>query len=543
MSNLSTLPKGDSAWLLRKAIERIIDQVSVLETNIGSSTTGNSANTQIIFNDDGTLRGDSGLTFNKTTDTLSTARITASGDAIVCSSTGDFYVGTTVSPQFKVERATGTATITGDLTVDTSTLKVDSTNNRVGINTASPAVGYALDVRGNIAGGNGTIFGGITFSSRAEIGALSNHDVGFIANSVTQYLIAVGGTHTWFNGGSTAMTLDSTGLGVGRSPSYRFQASSGTKATTASLTTVGGVTTTDTDDFGIFFRLKTDATATNRYSAISSFDNGGGNGARDLVLQDLGGNVGIGVTLSAWRNTQRALQVGAVGSFFSSVTSTGSTYIGRNFYESTAGNFTYIVNDEATAYEQTADGKHIWYNAAAGTGTITFTQAMTLDASGNLLVNAASFAVNNGKLRIQHSGLAGEWGIQTKSSTTDGYVGVFYTTTGQAGFISVSGTSTTFSTTSDYRLKENVQPIVGGLARINTLKPSTYKWKADGSNSEGFIAHELAEVVPAAVTGQKDAVNTDGSIKPQGVDLSKLVPILVAAIQELTTRVQTLEAR
>jgi hypothetical protein len=57
------------------------------------------------------------------------------------------------------------------------------------------------------------------------------------------------------------------------------------------------------------------------------------------------------------------------------------------------------------------------------------------------------------------------------------------------------------------------------------------------------LAHELADIVPAAVTGEKDAVNADGTISPQGVDLSKVVPILVAAIQELTARVQTLEAR
>ena len=112
------------------------------------------------------------------------------------------------------------ATITGDLTVDTSTLKVDSANDRVGIGTASPAAGYKLDVRGVLAAGNpaGTIIGGITYSTRPEIGALSNHDVGFIANGTTQYLIAVGGTHTWFNGGSTAMTLTSNGLGVGIIP-------------------------------------------------------------------------------------------------------------------------------------------------------------------------------------------------------------------------------------------------------------------------------------------------------------------------------------
>ena len=111
------------------------------------------------------------------------------------------------------------------------------------------------------------------------------------------------------------------------------------------------------------------------------------------------------------------------------------------------------------------------------------------------------------------------------------------------GDISVTTTGTTFNSTSDYRLKEAVAPLSGGLARVNALKPSIYNWKSNGSTGEGFLAHELAEVVPAAVTGEKDAVNEDGSIKAQSIDMSRVVPILVAAIQELTARVQTLEAK
>jgi hypothetical protein len=113
------------------------------------------------------------------------------------------------------------ATITGDLTVDTSTLKVDSTNNRVGIGTATPAAGYALDVRGILAAGNsaGTIIGGISFSTRPEIGAISNHNLGLIANNSTMHLITPAGVFDWYDGvGGTRMTLDSTGLGVGGSP-------------------------------------------------------------------------------------------------------------------------------------------------------------------------------------------------------------------------------------------------------------------------------------------------------------------------------------
>jgi hypothetical protein len=79
------------------------------------------------------------------------------------------------------------------------------------------------------------------------------------------------------------------------------------------------------------------------------------------------------------------------------------------------------------------------------------------------------------------------------------------------------------------------------LARVSALKPSIYKWKVNGSDGEGFLAHELASVVSAAVTGEKDAVNEDGSINAQSIDMSRIVPILVAAIQELTAEVNALK--
>jgi hypothetical protein len=101
------------------------------------------------------------------------------------------------------------------------------------------------------------------------------------------------------------------------------------------------------------------------------------------------------------------------------------------------------------------------------------------------------------------------------------------------GSITTNGTSTAYITSSDYRLKNTITPMTGALAKVALLKPCTYKWKSDGSDGEGFIAHELQEVCPDAVTGEKDAVNADGSIKPQGIDTSFLVATLTAAIQEL----------
>ena len=95
---------------------------------------------------------------------------------------------------------------------------------------------------------------------------------------------------------------------------------------------------------------------------------------------------------------------------------------------------------------------------------------------------------------------------------------------------------------SDYRLKKELRDF-NGVDIINRLRVYDYAWKNDGSREFGFVAHELQQVIPYLVTGEKDAVNKDGSINPQGVDMSKVVPILVAAIQELSAKVKTLEAK
>jgi hypothetical protein len=85
--------------------------------------------------------------------------------------------------------------------------------------------------------------------------------------------------------------------------------------------------------------------------------------------------------------------------------------------------------------------------------------------------------------------------------------------------------------------------MTGALAKVALLKPCTYKWNVDGSNGEGFIAHELAQVVPNAVTGEKDAVDEDGNPEYQGIDTSFLVATLTAAIQEQQAIIESLKAR
>ena len=85
--------------------------------------------------------------------------------------------------------------------------------------------------------------------------------------------------------------------------------------------------------------------------------------------------------------------------------------------------------------------------------------------------------------------------------------------------------------------------MTGALEKVLQLNPVTYIWKETGKNGQGFIAHELAEVCPDAVSGEKDAVDADGNPQYQGVDTSFLVATLTAAIQELNAKVQNLEAQ
>ena len=120
----------------------------------------------------------------------------------------------------------------------------------------------------------------------------------------------------------------------------------------------------------------------------------------------------------------------------------------------------------------------------------------------------------------------------------------FYVQGSQKGFIQVNTGSVTYSTSSDYRLKENVVSISDGITRLKKLKPYRFNFKEDTSKTlDGFFAHEASEVVPEAVVGEKDAVDSEGKIDPQGIDQSKLVPLLTAALQEEISKREALEAR
>jgi hypothetical protein len=130
------------------------------------------------------------------------------------------------------------------------------------------------------------------------------------------------------------------------------------------------------------------------------------------------------------------------------------------------------------------------------------------------------------------------------SSTTTTHLITFSSGTTARGSISTNGTATTYSTSSDYRLKENVQPIVDAIDRLMLLKPSRFNFiEFPEKVVDGFIAHEAQEIVPEAVTGEKDELNEDGSPAYQGIDQAKIVPLLTAALQQAILKIESLETR
>lgn len=198
-------------------------------------------------------------------------------------------------------------------------------------------------------------------------------------------------------------------------------------------------------------------------------------------------------------------------------------------------NFTDGVN---TNFQISTSGFVATVGPTAGSTTLAFqtggTERARFDSSGRLLVNTTS-ALGSARFVVeQDTTTANPMSVSNpKSVAGSDYAIIFYRAGNIVGSVQTSLSATQFVTSSDYRLKENIAPMTGALNKVAQLKPCSYNWKLDGEASQGFIAHELQEVVPECVTGEKDAVDADGKPKYQGIDTSFLVATLTAAIQEL----------
>jgi hypothetical protein len=257
-------------------------------------------------------------------------------------------------------------------------------------------------------------------------------------------------------------------------------------------------------------------------------------GATPRLLINPSGNVGIGTA-----SPQHILQLnnsGANQTLMSITNSTSGSGAEDGFHIGIGGSadaFVWNKENTHTAFGTnntermriTADG-----NVGIGTTSPTLGRLQILNDSGNtnlyIQTNGASWAFLN-----NHGNAGTQYFTDFRYNNTS------------IGSITGNNTSTSYTTTSDYRLKKDVKPMFNAIEKVKQLKPVTYKWKLDNSNSQGFIAHELQEVFPEAVVGKKDEIDEDKKPKYQGIDTSFLVATLVKAIQELKEELDELKAK
>jgi hypothetical protein len=248
------------------------------------------------------------------------------------------------------------------------------------------------------------------------------------------------------------------------------------------------------------------------------------NGTTTAVTIDASQNVGIGTTSPAAK-----LHTVSSTAYPARIESTGSTY-SVIAYKGTGSSANLA---EAGAV---ADAFYIGTNGA---------ERMRIDSSGNVLIGATS-QVQVGRFCVQtdlntYNGMVIN---DTGSAVSVAYAYFSRSATTKGSITYNSGSNlVAYNTSSDYRLKENIVDLPNGLDAVLQLKPRQFDWKENGNTTTGFIAHELAEVSPHAVTGTKDEVDKDGKPVYQGVDTSFLVATLTAAIQEQQTIINDLKAR
>jgi hypothetical protein len=386
-------------------------------------------------------------------------------------------------------------TFARELSQIAAAVTVDTSKN-VGIKTSSPDA--ALSVNGAASFADGT----------ASAPAITN-----IGDLNTGIFFPAADTIAFSEGGVESMRIDSAGnVGIGTSGASERLTIRNTDGRVSIFLASG---TTNQGYIGYF-----DSTQT------LSFGNGnptgtGANGGQQLNITS-SGNVGIGTSSPA----TKLQAVGTISSISGSVTASMQSDGSNGIFEVNGACFLRSTNSNPLIL---------------GTNN---TERMRIDSSGSVLINRA--ATYYGSALSMNFTPASQIGLTFyPQGSTYGNGGIIFTNLALdiVGGIYSNATATSYGTTSDYRLKENVAPMTGALATVAQLKPVTYNWKTDGSDGQGFIAHELQEVVPDAVTGEKDAIDEKGKPKYQSIDTSFLVATLTAAIQEQQTMIEELKAK
>lgn len=340
----------------------------------------------------------------------------------------------------------------------------------------------------------------------------------------------------WFTAGSEQMRLTSTGLVVGGTAATNTSSGRGNITINGSSSAILSMGTGGTAK-GYVYHSGSDMIVNATTGTLALQANGNG------ALIDSSGNLGLGVTPSAWTTVTPVFQINRAALYgYGNEVSLSANYLFSSGDK-------YIASDFATRYNQ-ANGQHRFYTAPSGTAgnAITFTQALTLDANGNLLVGKTASAATSVGFQV---GQLGEV-YTTKSTSTNADATYYLYSTGAGAYRfyvglggTISATSTTITGISDQRLKENIRDLDDGLEKVMALQPRKFDWKegkgADTKNARGFIAQEFETVFPDMVEEWLDPA-PEGEEPYKAVN-ANLIPTLVKAIQEQQAIIESLKAR
>jgi hypothetical protein len=220
----------------------------------------------------------------------------------------------------------------------------------------------------------------------------------------------------------------------------------------------------------------------------------------------------------------------------------GELIFGSYITGTTIGRSSAIRGFSASAHSSTnSSGQMLFYTTPSQSTTLA--ERMRIDSAGRVLLGTTVTDGSQGSIFVPIGNARTIFRQGTSSTANSLSIQEFTNPNGVQGRILINSNSVTFSSISDYRLKEDVQPMANSIDRLMELKPVNFAWKVDGSRVDGFLAHEAQAIVPEAVTGAKDAVDEEGNPEYQGIDQSKLVPLLTAALQDAIAEIGSLKAR
>ena len=456
---------------------------------------------------------------------------------------------TTVSQLYTWETATsGTVPLTNPATGATTNVTPLQAFMAASAQLSGAAFTGAISAPSMTANGpdnSGGVAGGIAASAKSQNGAAA---LNFNFNSI--WTTGTGQPLAFGVNGTEQMRLTTTGLGVGTSaPSGMLdvtgsilgrlniacvKAGSDTadQAGIGQYATVGGTGAASTYN-GFWWQLGA-AGQTRLWMGNSSQ-----NGWFNALTVGTSGNLGLMVSPSSGWGYGAAIELGMPGTGIWNGFNRGQLYAVSNCLWNDLS-WEYAQAGPASQYYQQGDGTHIWAVAPTGSAgsAIGFTQAMTLDNSGNLLVGTTSATLSNSKsVLISAPNGAIDISHSTASVGGDGYINFAYNA-GVIGSITQNGTTgVTYNTTSDRRLKTNLG--IATSSRIGDIVIHDYLWKADGTRGRGVFAQEAAKVIPEAVKVGDDGEEVTDAWQ---VDYSKFVPDLIVEVQALRARVAQLEA-